>query len=985
MKRAVKIAAALAVAAFISGRPAGAQTAPKAQATPKAQTTQKVKMAQGAQAGQNAQSGTQWTVGQLKVHWGLSHPQADSLLPKSKAPVVWPEGKIKRFIEPGLGKVGPGHYKLGKGWEMAEDGKAMASRGSMFDPGTDTNDWHEATVPGTVLTSLVSEGVFPDPYFGLNNLAIPDSLCRMDWWYRIEFDAPGEARGKNAELLFNGINYRAQVWLNGRRIGRIDGAFTRGRFDVTGLLEPDKPNVLVVKISPPHNPGIPQEQSVAAGQGANGGVLALDGPTFIASEGWDWIPGIRDRNSGIWQDVRLLLTNGVALGDARIVTDLPLPDTTRAAVSVYTQVRNLTSKEQKATVKGRIEKIEFSREVTIAPGKTVEVAFTPKDFPQLNMKNPRLWWPNGFGQPELYTLNLEASVGGKQSDWDKVRFGVREFSYEFTMDLPGEKDARVEYSPTDAMAGAPLIDNVNRRERPDKLWVPSLAKGADAAKFTKVTDRTLDPYLILKVNGQRVYVKGGNWGMDDAMKNSARERLEPAFVLHRDAGMNMVRNWTGETTQASFYELCDEYGMLVWNDFWLSTENYNLNVADDNLFLANAREVVRRFRNHASIVIWNPRNEGFAPAYIEEGLNKMIAAEDGTRHYHPNSQHMNLCKSGPWRYFKDHAYYYKDHGVGFTTEMGTPSVPTAETMAAMMAPEDLWPLGDVWAYHDLHAQHTRDYIADIAAKYGPSDGYEDFCRKAQMVNYDSHRAMFEAWNGRMWSKTSGFLLWMTHPAWPSTVWQIYSSDYETHAAYFGSKKACEPLHVQINPDGSVVAVNTTLADLKGATVKIELFDTKGKPLSKKEAKADIKANSAQKLFDMERPAPLSGVWLERVALTDAKGKAVTVNDYWRSADNNYLLFNTMGTAQVTGRIVSGKEGRLQIELTNTSKVAAVALKLNLREEATGKRILPAYFSDGYFNLLPGEKKTVYLHSAPEPGSAVSIEGYNVPAKNLLKI
>lgn len=230
----------------------------------------------------------------------------------------------------------------------------------------------------------------------------------------------------------------------------------------------------------------------------------------------------------------------------------------------------------------------------------------------------------------------------------------------------------------------------------------SSEKNVSSDILVPAPDKAMQHYMVIKVNGKRIFCKGGNWGMDDAMKRVSREHLEPYFRLHKEANFNMIRNWTGESTEESFYELCDEYGMLVFNDFWLSTQGYNMPVNDDNLFLRNAEDVVVRFRNHPSIAVWNPRNEGFAPVYIEEHLAKMIAEKDGTRYYSPNSTHCNLRPSGPWNYHKNPVDYYRDRAHGFNTEQGSTSIPTEESILAMMDVKDAWPISDVWYYHDLH-------------------------------------------------------------------------------------------------------------------------------------------------------------------------------------------------------------------------------------------------------------------------------------------
>ena len=245
------------------------------------------------------------------TNFGLVSPQPQSELPHSATPPQQAVRKPKRPAQARLVPSGADSWVLSDGWELAQTDRLVGSDGSLFDSAYDTSAWYNAVVPGTVLTSLVEAGVYPDPYYGLNNLSIPDSLCRTEWWYRIRFPQPRDVAGHRVWLRFDGINYRADVWLNGRKAGTVDGAFTRGVFDVTGFFSAE--NVLAVKIRPPHNPGIPHEQSKAAGRGPNGGQLCLDGPTFISSEGWDWIPGIRDRNIGIWQDVTLEFTGDVTL------------------------------------------------------------------------------------------------------------------------------------------------------------------------------------------------------------------------------------------------------------------------------------------------------------------------------------------------------------------------------------------------------------------------------------------------------------------------------------------------------------------------------------------------------------------------------------------------------------------------------------------------------------------------------------------------
>ncbi|HEV2273144.1 MAG TPA: LamG-like jellyroll fold domain-containing protein, partial [Acidobacteriaceae bacterium] len=747
------------------------------------------------------QGSKQWPV-QTRAQAGLRAPQDPSTLPTGIAPFSAPVAQPVSTAGPSLESTAPGEWVLAKGWQLTEAAKVAADPATLSQPGFAAKEWLQAAVPGTVLTTMVDRGIYPDPGYGLNNLAIPESLNKQQYWYRIEFTAPSAAKGKHLALTFNGINYAAEVWLDGRRLGSVRGAFLRGTFDVTGLVKPGRINALAVLISPPPHPGIPHEQSIKAGPGDNGGIMALDGPTFVATEGWDWIPGVRDRDTGIWQNVMLTATSAIRIGDPQVVTALPLPDTSRADVEITVPLTNLEKKAIRATVKASFEQVTVSKQVTLPPGDSV-VQLRPSEFAHLRVAQPRLWWPNGYGKQELYHLTLAVDADGRQSDQKQLRFGIREITYELSLiDSTGHL-RRVEVSPTDAKmnGNAAIVDESHDalRQTPEG-WVASLARGAESSPAVRpVTDTRPSPYLVIRVNGVRIAARGGNWGMDDAFKRVSRERLEPYFRLHHDANLNIIRNWVGQNTEQVFYDLADEYGLLVWNDFWASTENYNLEPDDPALFLKNAQDTIQRFRNHPSIVAWCARNEGVPSGVINDGLASLVRTLDGTRNYFPSSNQVNLLPSGPYRY-QDPAAYFTNLGRGFAVEMGVPSMPTLEAFRAMVPKADRWPVSDTWAYHDWHQQGNGDvapFMNHLQAEFGAASSLEDFERKAQMLDYVEHRAIFEGFGAHLWAPNSGRLLWMTQPAWPSTVWQIISHDYDTQASFYGVKKACEPVHVQL--------------------------------------------------------------------------------------------------------------------------------------------------------------------------------------------
>lgn len=922
----------------------------------------------------------------LPVNFGLTQPQEPSSLPVSRAPVPSTETRQKIRIPATCEKITACDYIITSGWEMAEERKVIPAIHSLFSPECNTSEWYNATVPGTVLTTLVDQGVYPDPLFGLNNMYIPDTLCRTDWWYRRILDLPEGVGGKNLWLLFNGINYRAEIWMNGVLLGRIDGAFSRGLFNITGTVRYDSPNVIAVHIFPPSNPGIPHEESLSTGPGPNGGQLCMDGPTFIASEGWDWVPAIRDRNIGIWQDVKLRVTGPVTLSDPQVITDLPLPDTSIARVTVRTGIRNSLDRNVSVRVDGTIGSVTFSMQKDLLAGATEIISFDPDDYKQLIFHDPQLWWPNGYGQPSLYDLHLSVVTDdGSLSDVEDIRFGIREYTYELAVADDDGSLRRFEFDPLLA-GGRVIFNSIDRVDAGGGVSVIARKNITDTSALKTIEHKSSNPFLVIRVNGIPVYCRGGNWGMDDAMKRVSRERMEPYMKLHRESGLNMIRNWTGESTGEVFYQLCDEYGMMVWNDFWLSTEGYNLSVNDNDLFMANATEVVNRFRNHPSIAVWCPRNEGYAPPALEPRLQKLIAENDGTRLYHGNSRHLNLRPSGPWHFYPDPSQYADDVG-GFNTEIGIPSVPAASSMRSMMAEEDLWPVSDVWAYHDFH-NGQKSYCATIADLYGEPTGADDFCKKAQLVNYESHRAMFEAWNSRLWNNVTGVLLWMSHPAWPSTDWQTYSWDYETPGSYFGTKKACEHLHIQMTlNDMNVSVVNTTLKSHDRLKAVCDIHDITGKRIKSMTEYVDVSENSVRQCFNVLIPPGLSDVYLVRLTLLEGTD-ILSKNDYWQSSlkQNKFETFNNIGQGKLIARALPTKNGRNSIMILNSGKVPVIGIKLNLVDSNTGEIILPAYFSEGYFNLLPGEKRVIEME-LPYRGNRechVSAEGYNLGSMKLLK-
>ena len=932
---------------------------------------------------------------------GLQEPQPAWTLPHGKGPfsatAVAPAALAAARESP-LQPAGPQSWTI-NAWKLAAAPQIDDSPQHLSMPGyADSNDlhWYRAIVPGTVLTTLIANGVYPDPDIGLNNLAIPESLSRQDYWYRTEFPAPAALSGGRLWLSFNGINYAAEVWLNGRRLGNVRGAFIRGVFDVSAQINRGGVNALAVRISPPPHPGIPHEQSVAAGPGDNGGNLALDGPTFIASEGWDWIPAIRDRNSGLWQDVQLHATGELRLLDPQIISHMPLPRTDSADLDIRVPVENTGSTPVQATVEADVDDIHVRKQVRLNPGIT-ELRLEPAEFPALHILQPKLWWPNGYGRPELHELRLAVLAQGMASDSRTVRFGIREITYELSLFDHSGRLRRVVVDPAaGSVRGEQLVDVRHEAiKRTATGWAESLsAAGETSPAVVDVPTTALTPYLAIRVNGVPIAARGGSWGTDDSRKRIGRTHLEPYFRLERAAHLNIIRNWLGQNTEDIFYDLADEYGLLVLNDFWASTQDFQLEPQDPQLFLQNAVDVIRRYRNHPSIAVWFGRNEGVPQPIINEGLSELVATLDGTRYYTGSSNSVNLQGSGPYNW-RPPEQYFTELARGFSVEVGTPSLASLESLRTMIPEADRWPLGDTYAYHDWHFGgngDTASFIQALTRDLGAPTGLEDFERKAQLMNYVSYRAIFEGFQAGLWTRNSGRLLWMTHPSWPSNAWQIYTSDYDTAAAYYAVAKACEPLHAQLNlPDYRVAVVNTTRAAQPGLRLHSRVLALDGRVLSERIERVDAPANAVATLDPLPLPAALAaqGTVLVALTLTDAGGQLLSSNIYWESGsgDNQKRLAKlpaqplSMSARASTG--AGAIESAVTIRIANRGPTPALLARLTLVDKS-GKAVLPGYYSDNYLTLLPGDSTVVTAH-CPAPAnrcSRITLRGWNVPAASV---
>jgi beta-mannosidase len=830
--------------------------------------------------------------------------------------------------------------------------RPLHSSGWTQAPAPSSRAWYRATVPGTVLTTLVDNGVYPEPLYGENNRPniIPESLCRASYWYRTEVDVPASYGRRRVWLTFDGINYLADVWVNGWKVGEIRGAFARGQFDITSRVSPGRRAAIAVLIHPPLTPADPLEQTQQWGMGLNGGVHSHDGPAFVASQGWDWMPAIRDRNMGIWQKVTLSASGPAELRDPYVVTDVNLPDKT-ADVSLSVDVVNATAVPVTGVVEGTLGDVAFqSSSITVDAAVSRTVRLSPANTPSLRLKNPKLWWPNGFGDPSLYPLHLSFVTGGASSDALDFNVGVRTISYT-------------------------LGDNDN---------------------------------LALVVNGVRVFAKGGNWGMDEAMKRVPRERLETQMRLHRDANYTIVRNWVGQSTSEDFYDLADRYGLLVWDEFFQPAagldsgrergETGEQDLSDISLYLANVREKVLRFRNHPSIALWCGRNEGApSPKFMADRLVEIMAELDPARAFQPDSDAGRGVRSGgPYWWQPPASYYTEGRGAPLTpfkTEIGSVSIPTLEAIHAMMPAADTEPFpNDDWAEHDFATgggnNHSAQYLATLGSRYGDVSTLARFVRAAQMANYEAYRALYEGRFARLFNPSNAVITWMSNPAQPSLTWQIYSYDLEPFASFFAVRKACETVHVQMNQtDFHVVVVNHTPTALAGLRYRVRVVGLDGRTaLDQTHDIANAAASAATDLGALPFPAELTGVHFVRLELMNSSGRIVSDNTYWRNgaAPDDLTALNSLSMVTLEASVARRDAGgRVFLDVTLTNPVAQVALlaHVQLRNQRTSQRVLPVFYSENYVSLLPGERRTITVEAAAKDLGAdrpvVALDGWNI--------
>lgn len=861
--------------------------------------------------------------------------------------------------------------------------------------------WFPVKVPCTVLTGLVENKVYADPYTGMNNMHIPDASdsfnhqynlgqysylpnepnpWKKPYWYRTTFDVPLGDKGKHFQLIFKGINYRAEVWVNGKRIAdssEMAGMFAQYSLDVSNVINAGKSNALAVKIYPLDFPGLPSTPQLKAFGDffANGGPTGDIGKnvTMLCSVGWDWMPAVRDRNMGIWQPVFLRTSGSVVIQNPQIKTTLPnISDTNIAALSLNLSLNNFSNFSQNGLLKITISPENFqgtpftiTQKIRINPKSAETFNLSPGNFKELIIEKPHLWWPNGYGYANLYRIHLQYENGPEISDDTSFVFGIRTVSSKVVM--------------------------VNGWARRD-----------------------------FYVNGERVHLTGGAW-VPDMMLNRDSLRYDYELHLCKNSNINLVRIWGGGIAPPDmFFEAADKYGLLIWQDFWVTGDTQGEFKGspdwplEGNVFIKNMVSTIYRIRNHPSLLVWTGGNEGHARKELYDAMRENIATLDGTRPFIPSSsgfaklpegwkqlwpddQPSGVYSGGPYSW-QDPAHYYDLVNAGkdwvFKDETGIPSQPTYETLPQIinnLVPDTTlpFPLNNTWGYHDAcnGNGHYDTYYKAMTERYGAPVSMKDFSDKMQLVNANGYRGIFEA-AGHKLNETGGVMLWKLNAALPSVIWQVYDWYLNPNAGYYFMQRAVEPVHVQLNLDDSTVAViNRTYKVQNNLTAYIGVYDLNSKLLFNQAKSISLAATDVKESVSLaDVLSKEKGISFVVLNLKNASGKTISHNVYWFSPEHNYKDLTGMNSANLEIKILKSEKGKSETSWTFqfTNPTNKIAFFINPQIIKKGKEIFPGFWSDNYFSLSPNESTTVSVSipnaTIKDGKPQLALSGWNVEKK-----
>lgn len=815
---------------------------------------------------------------------------------------------------------------LKKGWQMQSALKDPSPAARITQPNFNPKGWYSVSIPSTIIGGLLANKVYKfDPFYGMNFEKLNDPALDHPWWFRKVFVLPTSEKGKNVVLKLHGVNYKANVWLNGIMIAdsiKIKGPFRIIELDVTKQIKSAGSNVLALEITRPFNP---QKQK---------GDLAIDYA--------DWIHYPPDYNAGIVNDVVIKTYDKVGIQYPLVTTNFDLPSLDMAHLTVDALVTNYSRNAQDVMVSGKINKdITFKKKLHIMPNERVNVTFTPADFPQLNIKNPHIWWPWQYGKPELNRIELSVLHNNTTSNTIAENFGIRQIT-------------------------SKLIDDHSRE---------------------------------FIVNGKPIMLRGAAWSPDIFQRRS-KVRQEQELRLYRDMNMNIVRS-EGKMEDDHFYALCDKYGLLVMTGWmccgvWQYPENWD--AAKRQVAMASDSSVMYWLRNKPSLMVW--LNGSDMPPRDTTVESDYLKIEASLKWPNPTISTANESKSkvsgfsgvkmdGPYEWVPP-VYWETDTlnkyggAYSFATEISPgPSIPPYESLIKFIPKDSLWYTSADWNYHcgTMTFGNTKIFNTALIGRYGRPKNIKDYVALAQAQNYEAHRAMMEAYGLHKYNTATGVVQWMGSNPWPGLIWHTY--DYYLYPAgtYFGMKKSMEPLHILYSYSSNEVDItNSLLEKFAGLKAEATVYNLDGSVKYTNSITTDVDADGIRKCFPLPVIEGLSDTYFLRLQLNEASGKVKSINWYWLSKKPDVLnwkrskwymtpetSYTDFSALQNLGKIAlkvsfQTKKGTdttsSSVTITNSGKSVAFQVHLRALKGKGGDDILPVIFSDNYIQLAPGESRVI---------------------------
>jgi exo-1,4-beta-D-glucosaminidase len=877
---------------------------------------------------------------------------------------------------------------LDEGWalqsscKLNDGGQVISS--AQYKP----HNWYTTTVPSTVLAAQVSSGKFKDPFYGDNLRKIPgttypigsnfaesampkDSPYACSWWYRTEFRLPASASRRNAWLHFDGINYRANIWLNGKKLADandVAGAYRIYEFNATPLLQADEVNVLAVET-------FAQTENDL-------------GINFV-----DWAPMPPDKDLGLWRDVYITESGPVTVRYPQVSTHFRNDSLQEADLTITAELYNASNTPMTGTLEAELQGRTVRQNVTLSPAEARSVHFTPQEFSELQVRNPQLWWPAPLGPQTLHQLTMRFLIGKQVSDEQQTRFGIREI----TAQLNGPS------------------------AQPGKMY---------HIGSSKIVETDTRP-LLFRINGKKILIRGAGW-TPDLLLRSSPERLKAQFEYVRDMNLNAIR-LEGKLDNDDFFDLADQMGVLViagWCccDKWEKWDTWN--ARDLDLASASLRSQILRLRRHPSLMLWMNGSDFAPPANVENTYIQVLKEVDWPNPYVSSASAMptsvtgasGVKMTGPYDY-EPPSYWLADKdkyggAFSFMTETGTgPAIPLKGSLEKMIPPDHLWPIDDMWNFHAGAGSDFKDvnhYNDAMKAIYGAPTGLDDYIRKSQAMAYDTERAMFEAYTRNKYHST-GIIQWMLNNAWPSVVWHLYDYYLQPGGGYFGTKKACEPVHVLYSyDDRSVVVANNLYQDFPGLTVKAALYDSDMRENFSRTTTVNAQADAIEKAFVVPEISPAPKLSFLALTLQNSSGQVLSSNFYWLPAKlstfdwdlehtNQHAYYsavteyedltalNNLPAAHLeTSASVehSAAGDAVRVRIHNASPNIAFQVSLGIHDGNRDDQILPVLWQDNYISLLPNESRVLVARYAPgqlASHAELRISGWNIsPATILLQ-